>query len=469
MLITSDNYKQKVIDYGREFINEVTITDGLTTEVYNGASVVITETLVENSLINIGKAFVKEAVISFRDPQDTLQYGYSTYTIRSGLKVGNDYEYVPMGTFYPQSIERTSEKIEIKCYDKLLNLNEDYTVSGTDTQVLTDLADRYGLTYKANYGKGITLPEITEPAINVLGYIAGLSGANAIMNRYNQVEFKKYEEVEFSIGPGQIKQNGTNIKGNNLVIGGISSGTDLNPIEVGSGLSIVSPNPFMTQEILNEIGDEMLPFGYSPLEVNYYGNPAIEVGDRFTLTDLKGNEHQLIVSKQVITLKGGCSIEIISAGDSDNELTYTYKSSVDKKIIANNSALIKSMDDATKNILGVNGGYFSLLIDENSGQPYGFRIMNTATITPTTKGWQGDYNGIGYSNDGFNTITKVALDMSNGQITADNLVSGAVITSRVDINNTLALRDWVLSTNVGSTSSTFDLIYLGGTTNANNS
>ena len=67
----------------------------------------------------------------------------------------------------------------------------------------------------------------------------------------------------------------------------------------------------------------------------------------------------------------------------------------------------------------------------------GFRIMDTPTVTEATKGWLANKNGIGWSDDGFQTISKVGLDMVNGRIYADEIAAGSVISNSFQIGNSM--------------------------------
>ena len=75
---------------------------------------------------------------------------------------------------------------------------------------------------------------------------------------------------------------------------------------------------------------------------------------------------------------------------------------------------------------------------KNTSLLSGFRIMNTQTLTDSTKGWLANKNGIGWSSDGFKTISKIGLDMVNGRIYADEITAGSVITNSFKIGDSMS-------------------------------
>lgn len=103
------------------------------------------------------------------------------------------------------------------------------------------------------------------------------------------------------------------------------------------------------------------------------------------------------------------------------------------------------LESISNSLLSAEGGYMQL-VDQNGAVMTdlsdtsvlsGFRIMDTPTVTETTKGWLANKNGIGWSDDGFKTISKVGLDMANGRIYADEIAAGSMITNSFQIGNSM--------------------------------
>ncbi len=74
----------------------------------------------------------------------------------------------------------------------------------------------------------------------------------------------------------------------NIIIHSLTSGTEDHVIACGEGYGISFHNPYMTQEILNHIFSNIKDFTYTPLSLQYRGNPALEIGDVVLVEDQHG-------------------------------------------------------------------------------------------------------------------------------------------------------------------------------------
>lgn len=210
------------------------------------------------------------------------------------------------------------------------------------------------------------------------------------------------------------------------------SGIDDATITSGNGRAITFANPFITQEILDAIASEILPFEYTVAEVQYRGNPAYECGDI-----IRVNGFNVPIMTQEFEFDGGLSATITSYGLSDEEIKMTIKTdNLNRKV----SAIEEFLEDINNSLLSGTDGYMILDEEEIDGvkRLSGFKLMNTPSITEITKGWMANKNGIGWSSDGFKTISKVGLDMANGRIYADEMAAGAIITNSFKIGDCMS-------------------------------
>ena len=192
------------------------------------------------------------------------------------------------------------------------------------------------------------------------------------------------------------------------------------------------PNPrdYMTQEILDGILEDVRGFTYTPSTTSYRGNPALEIGDVVNVEDRDGNlkrvligEHELILTgmKASISSKGSTEVEtVIKQSPSEIRL---------KKAIG---VLKESFKESTELITGNKGGHYVIDYDEN-GQPIGFKIMDTPTLTENTKLWMFNKNGFGFSEDGGKTLKNIAIDML-GNINANVVTTGALVGEHFELN-----------------------------------
>ena len=210
------------------------------------------------------------------------------------------------------------------------------------------------------------------------------------------------------------------------------SGVQDNTFTSGTGRSISFSNPFINQEILDRIAAEILPFSYHAGTVKYRGNPAYECCDIVRISD-----RDFPIMEQIFEFDGGLSATISSYGLSDEEIKMTVKTNdLDRQV----NAIEKALQEINNSLLSGEAGYMILDEEEIDGikRLSGFKLMNTPTINSTTKGWLANKNGIGWSDDGFKTISKLGLDMANGKIYADQIAAGAIITNSFQIGDAMS-------------------------------
>lgn len=219
---------------------------------------------------------------------------------------------------------------------------------------------------------------------------------------------------------------------NKYTVSCLISGMDDAAIISGNGRAITFANPFITQGILDKIASEILPFEYTVAEVQYRGNPAYECGDIIRVNGLN-----VPIMTQEFEFDGGLMATIFSYGLSDEEIKMTIKTdNVNRKI----SAIEEVLEDINNSLLSGTDGYLILDEEEIDGikRLSGFKLMNTPSVTEITKGWMANKNGIGWSSDGFKTISKLGLDMANGKIYADQIAAGSVITNSFKIGDAMS-------------------------------
>ena len=210
------------------------------------------------------------------------------------------------------------------------------------------------------------------------------------------------------------------------------SGTEDNVITSGSGRSITFTNPFMTQTILDGLVSDMLPFSYYTGEIQYRGNPAFECGDVVRMKKLA-----IPIMQQEFDFDGGMDATIESYGLSDESIKLDATPSVTKTLERKVSSVQKVVEEINDSLLSGDKGYMVLDEEVIDGvkRLSGFKIMDTPSVSSITKGWQASKNGIGWSSDGFKTISKLGLDMANGKIYADEIAAGSILTNSFQIGS----------------------------------
>ena len=251
---------------------------------------------------------------------------------------------------------------------------------------------------------------------------------------YDPTNVGKEGEYVQLLDETRIERNGFTLTARDTCkIYALISGTDDNPIESGTGRAISFYNPLMTQEALDDIVANKLPIEYTSAEMTYRGCPTWEVGDIIRVEADKS--YNVPIMHHVLSFGSKLEGSIKSYALSDEEES-TFSVLPDIKTVERQLPEIKQViADINSTLLSGDKGYMVLDEEVIDGvkRLSGFKIMDTPSVSSITKGWQASKNGIGWSSDGFKTISKLGLDMANGKIYADQIAAGSVITNSFQI------------------------------------
>ena len=387
----------------------------------------VTEQFGSSDGVTIGAAFSSQCKVVIYKQTPALQLSGGNFIPYAGIMVDSTAQYVPKGKFYIPSdgVEKTGDLwLTITGYDRMAGLTAEYapTISfpATPTQMLVDVCAQ----------ARVTAPSVTMPDIQIatpysgslrqqLGWLAGLIGCNAKFDATGNLVFCWYADSGLTLGWDVQYMDGLELTADSaFTINSLLTGTEENPISVGTGLGITSTNPYMTAEqaavVLAQISGKSL----MPCKLKWRGNPAVEAGDSVTVTGRDGKAMTVYVMEQRMTIKGGMSADITCYGAEDAD--YAVESPTQKKVQRQYNDVRKAFRDATERIIGAKGGYFEITYDED-GYPTGWQLRNTSSVEDDTKMWIMSAGGLGYSSDGGKTITDIALT-DDGKILGSALV-----------------------------------------------
>lgn len=338
-------------------------------------------------------------------------------------------EYCPLGIFYASEINKDKVYIDITAYDKMALLNEKYepaiSLPNNTANVLADIASQYDFSLKSfSVFEDNVISCIECTVREMLGYLAGLNGANAKFNRDGKLDFIFYSDSGVSLSDEVFLDGQTDAAENEYIISAVISGEGENEYKSGNGKGIIFANPFVNQTIIDKIKDKILPFSYMASSVKYRGNPAIEIGDIVTVKDVDGNSYKIPVMSQEFEFNGGLSATIESYGISDEmDIISNFQSNTVEL-----NRKVTMMEQIQSTILGASGGYYELLLDESdNNRPYGTAWWKDLS---KTQGWKFTYGGLGYFNN--NTLQHIGIT-NDGNIIANNIASNGLITNTFKI------------------------------------
>ena len=431
MYAVTDAFNSACAAPGREITSKILFNGTTELAASDVQEISITEQFGSSDGATIGAAFSSQCKVVIYKQTPALQLSGGNFTPSVGIMVGGEAQYVQKGKFYIPSdgVEKTGDLwLTITGYDRMAGLTEDYmptiTFPATPTQVLADVCKQ----------AGVTPPAVTMPSIQIaapytgtlrqqLGWLAGLIGCNAKFDATGNLVFCWYADGGLTIDRDTQYMDGLTLTTDDaFTIHSLLTGTDSNPISLGSGKGITTINPYMTAEVAETVFAKIDGKTMRPCTVKWRGNPAVEAGDIVSVIGGSGENLTAYVMELKTQIKGGMSADLTCYGPSDTD--YATPSPSEQKFKRMYDDVVKSFQDATQKIIGAQGGYFEITYNKD-GYPTGWTLRNTPTVEDNTKMWIMSTGGLGFSTDGGKTISKVALTM-DGTINGAALAIGSV-------------------------------------------
>ena len=320
--------------------------------------------------------------------------------LQIGMDVDGLTEYVPMGFFTAGKPKKADDQITFTAYDRMMNTERTFSMDGTTTNTVTVLKKIADITGVPVVTSGLTAISMKVPkgysCREVLSYVAQLHGAFAVCNRRGQIELHTYVDSDYKVKPnrywGNFEHNDYVFDVSKFVC---FTGQDKNgksiSISSGSGARSVSfSNPFMTQNVLNNILASFKSFSYMPGTLKMMGDPRLDPWDILTVEDLSGNTYKVPVMKLEWEYDGGLTYSVEAVGLSEEETNADYKGPQTKEmeryyaqLVMIDQAMINKLDVDTANITYATIKNLSV-VEENvqkiNGEVGNFKELTTANF-----------------------------------------------------------------------------------------
>lgn len=435
----------------------------------------VTEAVNTSDGISMGAAISSKLVMKVKTPDFPILL--TGNTVRPEVACDGVDEWIPLGKFYitdAVSDDDFETTFTITAYDAFSKTESVYepliSMPNTASEILTDIASQCGFslgtipafltevvisqefsTLDANgtlsFPNGANVESgalvigdfVNAPAEDInsytcrqyIGYFAGLLGKNARFDRNGNLTFTWYtnpESTPYNI-PRELQYMGgcKRLTEYDYTVQSITSGSSNTAIVAGNGVGISFENPFMTQEILDGIFSNMEPVTYTPLQVKWRGNPALEVGDIVTVEDRGGRLCTTYIMEQTIRISGGLYSEIKCYGDSESAIAFST-SPTTKKIQQVYTKLQAALAEATSLLNGANGGVFEILDEDGDGINDGWRIRSA----DEKQFIKANLNGIGITRDGGATYEQA---MTTEGINASVINTGTMNAQRISVGD----------------------------------
>lgn len=411
-------------------------------------------------LVSIGLELMQGMGLTY---EDLTQYTYEQLKQFTYRQLRDVWEYVPLGIFNIDDVNKQRNSIKLKAIDNMINLDKPYSLSNlgypaTLLQIYVDICNvadvQIGTASFPNMNHIVQeRPEGDYTLRDALGYVAELSGTFARMSRTGALELKWYEPTGIELGPA----NRFNFKprDDEIRITGVIATVDNKTYIAGTDEYVIdlTENPLLQgdyETVLPNIYNNIKDTEFTPFESNWQGNPAIQAGDMITQIDRDGKVYPTLVTSSTYKYRGASTLKAQGLPMAAKG----YKGSTNKKITNIIRREIKPIGDqlttleqaqlnATQLIANMLGGYAIQ-------GPDAFYIADNPDLQQAVKVWKFGLGGFGYSENGVEgpyetAITAdgsiVAMLVAAGIVTADMVQTGELRSvagnMRIDLDNNI--------------------------------
>jgi hypothetical protein len=446
---------------GEEFTIGSTVASSIEFSILNRPEYADIEFMGATVLVTIGLELMEGMNLTY---EQLKQYTYEELTQFYYGQLGqNHYEYVPLGVFNIDDINKQRNSIKLKAIDNMINLDKPYSLSNlgypaTLFQIYVDICNVCDVLPATSSFPNMDYivqerPEGDYTFRDMLGYVAELSGAFARMNRHGALELTWYKPTGLILTP----TNRFNFKprDDQIKITGIMATVDDTTYLAGTDEYAIdlTENPLLQgdyETVLPNIYNNIKDTEFTPFESNWQGNPAIQAGDMITQIDRDGKVYPTLVTFSKYKYRGSSTLK----AEGLPVAAKGYKGSTNKKITNIIRKEIKPIGDqlttleqaqlhATQLIANMLGGYAIQT-------PEAFYVADNPDLQQAQKVWKFGLGGFGYSENGVDgpyetAITAdgsiVAMLVSAGIVTADMIQTGELRsvdgTTRINLDNSV--------------------------------
>ena len=335
---TTADYKLEIIEPSRVFECKITIGNNIYTN--SDVTNLVLEYTQPKEGFTIGNTISQSLDLTLLNRGDII-YSTSQIKLEIGLKIGDKIEYIPMGIFNIDDIEKTDYTTKFTAYDNMIKFETAYYSELGDNptlqQVVNELASKTGIEFTGS------LPAYTVSKLegftcrNVLSYVASICGGNAIITRDGKFTIKELEEVEKTINGRTIFLNNYTKEEIKYKVGQVScqvsEGNILSKGSTGTdSMEVQFENPWVTESILNEIYNKLKSVEYLGYSMKWHGDIALDPYDIVTVTDAKNVTRKLPILSQKFTFYNGITSEIGAKGETKNKNDFSSGGSLTDKL-----------------------------------------------------------------------------------------------------------------------------------------
>ena len=287
----------------------------------------------EQSLLTVGNTCAKTVQMQFSGVQTGFLEGSLALSAQAGA------ETLPLGTFAVTEAVTRGGQTTVTAVDAMgVALAELYQPSLTGSAatawaVLNDVAAKAGVALSTRAsGYQNVLSEVSMASLTagythrtVVGWIAGLCGCNAVIDRAGKLDFIWYSASGMTLhrkecyeGMDEIQESDSVFSMLSVSVVDTNGNTQTMSPASAQGTGALIENPFMTQAQLNGVWSGIGGMTYRPAELSFLGDLRLDAGDLITLTLDDGTTCSVPVMSLTHTYDGGVTTHVTALGQGES-------------------------------------------------------------------------------------------------------------------------------------------------------
>ena len=327
MYSVSDAYKLAVADSHRKSKMRAVLTIGSTVINLDDSDIIKDTVYISNQCTNgneyeYGCVYSAECGITIKSAVDRYSLYDAELKLYWSLWTGTEWEEIPLGVYYISEPNRINDKISIKALDGMtkLDVNVDEDTQGTMVQLIPYIAKKCGVEvaqtteelseFVNSNVQWSVYEDKVETYRDLLAYVCMMSCCFATFDRYGKLKLVPYStQSSVTLGKKQRFQNAsfsdytTSFRGvkarfiaeENYAPYEVKDDTKNGLILDMGDIPIVRGIPDNKNKWLSNVYDVLKCVSYTPCEIETLGNPAIDLGDLITNTNV-GKENNTYIS-----------------------------------------------------------------------------------------------------------------------------------------------------------------------------
>lgn len=389
-MVISDNYRNNIDSLSRETSIEIQVLKNTNIRLISENSIILgsfnyTSSIQDSDELPIGSVISDKITVSLKLGDGTLIHDTNiNYTdlLTSELKpyfllkVGDNFERIPLGLFIVDSIKEEKGQLDLTLGNQFLRLDRIYetnlTFPATINQIIEDIRVKYNLltnNFTLTNGNMSILKKPNNITVRgILSNIATLNATCCIFDRNGKLDFKhigykrkiinKYNRFSYSLDRVPYRINsfkfGDNVTSNSL------PQLDIGPVDLELGESD-SLNALYTIALLSQ------PRPIYEFSIENLCDPSIEAGDVVEFFDKNGTRFELWVFTVEFKFKGASTISSKKIKE-DKKATFAKRTSIYKEVIDR----IKDSKDEILNQIETDQSHieFAKLVSQSLGGYY---------------------------------------------------------------------------------------------------